>query len=565
MCLPGVLYAKHLVALRLFLAYCRRTTGDGNDSKCHVLPRWRDGLPRALTRRPYRKICSGRTAWKAYIMTPRKKRRSAAQHKRSKALRRSDTRFRQMADHAPVIIWIAGTDKSCTWVNTSWLAFTGRSIKEELGNGWTDRIHSEDLERCLKTYETSFASRVPFTMEYRVQRHDGQWRWLIDSGVPLYEDGKFTGYLGSCIDVTDRKQSEQALQERKGLLDAVLGTVPDAIITIDRHGTIVAANPATTRIFGYTNEEILGQNIELLMPHTYLPTYGGYIGQHLEIGNTPFPGIDHEVFGARKDGSRFPIDLAVSEIPHLDLFTGIIRDITARKQTEQELDQYRKDLRTMSSELMLAEQRERQRLAEDLHDGVGQALFRARMKLDQLSTAVPAAREVSAILAEVAAMMNTMTFQLSPPVLHKLGLRPALRSLAKDMRQRYALSVQINDDGQDIPLDEPVALILFRSIRELLINVSKHAQTESAVLSIKRRDHRLQVEVSDRGKGFETVDQSCHVDSGHFGLFSIHERIEYIGGTFKIRSMPGQGTTVTLTAPLTAQKASGTRVLRKAR
>src|SRR5262249_1367181 len=407
-------------------------------------------------------------------MTPRKKRRSAAQHKRSKAPRRSDTRLRQMADHAPVIIWIAGTDKSCTWVNTSWLAFTGRSMKEELGNGWTDRIHCEDLERCLKTYETSFASRVPFTMEYRVQRHDGQWRWLIDSGVPLYEDGKFAGYLGSCIDVTDRKQSEQALQERKGLLDAVMGTVPDAIITIDRHGTIVAANPATARIFGYTNEEILGQNIELLMPHTYLPTYGGYIGQHLEIGNTPFPGIDHEVFGARKDGSRFPIDLAVSEIPHLGLFTGIIRDITARKQTEQELDQYRKDLRTMSSELMLAEQRERQRLAEDLHDGVGQALFRAHLQLTQVPAAAePAATEIRAILQEMSTMVSTMTFKLSPPVLHKLGLQAAVRSLAKDMHQRYALSVEIDDDTRDIQIDERVALILYRSARELHINVAK--------------------------------------------------------------------------------------------
>jgi two-component system, LuxR family, sensor kinase FixL len=496
-------------------------------------------------------------------MTPRKKRRSAARHKQTKALRKGDKRFRQMADHAPVILWTAGTDKSCTWVNRSWLDFTGRSMEHELGNGWADQIHPEDLERCLRTYVTSFDNRVPFTMEYRVRRHDGQWRWMLDSGVPLYEDRKFAGYIGTCMDVTDRKQSENALREREGLLTAILNTAADAIITIDRHGTIVAANPASERIFGYAHQEIVGKNIKLLMPQTYRAEYDGYIAQYLETGNTPVTGIVRELFGARKDGSTFPVELVLSETQHLGLFTGIIRDISARKQTEQELDQYRKDLRTMSAELMLAEQRERQRLAEDLHDGVGQALFRARMKLDQLSTAGPAAREVSAILAEVGTMMNTMAFELSPPVLHKLGLRPALRSLAKDMRQHYALSVQINDDGQDIPLDERVALIVFRSIRELLINVSKHAQTELAVLSIKRRHHSLQVDVADRGKGFQPVDQSHQVDSGHFGLFSVRERLEYVGGTFKIRSILGQGTTITLTAPLAGEKVSGTRVLRK--
>ena len=217
----------------------------------------------------------------------------------------------------------------------------------------------------------------------------------------------------------------------------------------------------------------------------------------------------------------------------------------------------------MASELMLAEARERQRLAEDLHDGVGQGLFRAHLKLTQLPTAAePAVTEISAILQEVSTMVSRMTFKLSPPVLHKVGLQAAVRSLAKDMHQQYALSVEIDDDTQDIQIDERVALILYRSVRELLINVAKHAQTDRAYVSLKIADARLQVEVADCGKGFHPDDQSRHVESGHFGLFSVRERLEYIGGTFKICSTPGRGTTVTLTATLASGRVSGARVLK---
>jgi len=259
------------------------------------------------------------------------------------------------------------------------------------------------------------------------------------------------------------------------------------------------------------------------------------------------------------------MELSLTEIPQLGLFTVICRDITARKQTEQQLEQYRNDLRTMASELMLTEERERQRMAEDLHDGVGQAIFRARMKLDKLSTTEPAARELGTILQELGTMMNTMTFELSPPVLHKLGLRPALRSLARDMQQRYALSVHIEDDGQDIPLDQRAAVILFRSVRELLINVAKHAQTDRARISITKIDRTLQLEVADGGKGFQPAEQSRHIESGHFGLFSVRERLEYIGGAFKLRSIPHQGTTVTLTAPLAVATLSDADVLQASR
>jgi PAS domain S-box-containing protein len=129
-------------------------------------------------------------------------------------LRESEARFRLVADSAPVMIWMSGTDKLCTYFNKPWLDFTGRSIEHELGNGWAEGVHPEDLPRCMATYIQSFDSREAFRMEYRLRRHDGEFRWVLDIGVPRFNpDGSFAGYIGSCIDVTEQRRAEEQLRQ----------------------------------------------------------------------------------------------------------------------------------------------------------------------------------------------------------------------------------------------------------------------------------------------------------------------------------------------------------------
>ncbi len=122
----------------------------------------------------------------------------------------SEQRFRTMADGAPVLIWMSGLDRGCTWFNRQWLEFTGRSLEQEQGNGWSEGVHPDDLQRCLDVYVGHFDRRRPFTMEYRLRRHDGRYRWLLDSGEPLFDEaGTFAGFIGSCIDITERKVAEE--------------------------------------------------------------------------------------------------------------------------------------------------------------------------------------------------------------------------------------------------------------------------------------------------------------------------------------------------------------------
>ena len=140
------------------------------------------------------------------------------------ALRESEARFRNISDAAPVLIWVSDATKKCTWFNQPWLDFTGRSMAEEVGDGWTDRIHPDDLQRCLHIYNTSFDKRLQFSVEYRMRRFDGEYRWLLDSGIPRFSGaGEFVGYIGACIDIDDRRAAESALRQSEARLQLATG------------------------------------------------------------------------------------------------------------------------------------------------------------------------------------------------------------------------------------------------------------------------------------------------------------------------------------------------------
>lgn len=144
-------------------------------------------------------------------------------------LQESEDRFRTMADNAPVLLWMSGTDGLCTFFNQGWLRFTGRTLEQELGNGWAEGVHSDDVSSCLETYQQAFNARQAFCMEYRLRRADKEYRWILDTGTPRFTpSGQFVGYIGSCIDITDRKQTETAVQQQY-LRERLIGAIAQRI------------------------------------------------------------------------------------------------------------------------------------------------------------------------------------------------------------------------------------------------------------------------------------------------------------------------------------------------
>jgi two-component system sensor kinase FixL len=189
------------------------TTGEEIEAEYRVvLP---DGKVRWVARRARVELdADGKPVWERGVLWDITNRKLGEE-----ALRESEIRFRTMANTAPVMIWMSGTDKLCTFFNTRWLDFTGRALEQELGNGWAEGVHRDDFDRCLEVYVNSFDARQPFTMEYRLRKNDGEYCWILDSGTPRFApDGAFLGYIGSCMDISERKLAELEAQRHRAEL-----------------------------------------------------------------------------------------------------------------------------------------------------------------------------------------------------------------------------------------------------------------------------------------------------------------------------------------------------------
>ena len=265
-----------------------------------------------------------------------------------RALRESEQRFRVITDATPIMVWMSGTDKLCFYFNKSWLDFVGRTLEQESGNGWVENVHPDDFDRCLEIYVSSFDGRRPFEMEYRLRHHSGQYRWILDCGVPRYApDGTFEGYVGGCLDIHDQKEAREELKKNQERLHhalvasqrlaAIVESTDDAILSKDLNGTITSWNEGAQRLFGYEAEEVIGRSILLVIPPE-LHKDEFLILEKLRRGEK----IDHfETVRLNKNGERIEVSLTISPLKdEQGNVTGaakIARNITESKKIERAL------------------------------------------------------------------------------------------------------------------------------------------------------------------------------------------------------------------------------------
>lgn len=271
---------------------------------------------------------------------------------------------------------------------------------------------------------------------------------------------------------------------------------------------------------------------------------------HLEIGYAALPeGVSGDPF-------------LPEEHRLLGAVAARVADIVAMKEADRALEQYQERLRSLAAELAATEERERRQIALHLHDHIGQTLAVLRLRLDVLraqvgdGTARAAVDDVAVLVGQVIGDVRSLTYEISPPILHELGLGPALEWLGEHLSRRFGLPIRVTVPETPLRVDDVVASMLFRSVGELLTNVVKHAAATRAVVRIGLRRGRIRVEVADDGVGFDAALAAARVPGRDgLGLFSIRERLEYLGGRMTVRSAPGKGTTVVLDAPARMSRA----------
>ena len=376
--------------------------------------------------------------------------------------------------------------------------------------------------------------------------------------------------FGICFvkDITERKLAEKALRESEERLRftqyAIEKTI-DQAFWMTEDGRLFYVNDAACRALGYTREELLQMSIPDIGPTILPEVFAEHWRDLQENGYATFESLHRA-----KDGRVYPVDIRANFV----VFDGkeyncaFATDITDRKLAEEALLKAHAELESrvrertgqlsaITYELSLAEERERRRIAGELHDQVGQSLILSKLKLDSISSAMSAG-ELETLLSEIRVHLGksienirSLTFQLSPPLLYEVGFEAAVEWLAEEFEEKFGLRVNFHDDKKPKPLDEKDSIILYQMVRELMINIAKHAGAKNVNISIAKARDNIRVIVADDGKGIDPATSLRTITrNGTFGLFNIRHRIEHLGGNLKIESDIGCGTRILLELPL---------------
>lgn len=341
---------------------------------------------------------------------------------------------------------------------------------------------------------------------------------------------------------TRRSHATSALRDSEARLRAILATAVEGIITIDEQGLIESCNLAAERIFGYQAAELVGKNVNVLMPSPHREQHDAYLANYRTTGLAKIIGIGREVVGRRKDGVIFPMDLSVSEVrlAKRRLFTGLVRDITERKELEKEI-------------LEIGE-RERRRIGRDLHDGLCQHLAGIEMMSQVLEQKLSArsrdaarrAGEIAKNVREAISQTRSLARGLSPVTLESEGLMSALQELAVNTEKIFGVACRLACEPPVTVSDQTAATHLFRLAQEAVANAVKHGRAKRIAIQLIQHRDRLILKVTDDGAGLPTEIPW----SKGMGLRIMQSRAGMMNGTLAIERNPGGGVSVVCSVPV---------------
>jgi PAS domain S-box-containing protein len=467
-----------------------------------------------------------------------------------------EARYRTLVEQIPAVVFMAFLDKGIgeAYVSPQIEAMLGFTQEEWLNDPvrWYNQIHPEDKARWSAEAATMFLSGEPLRSVYRVLARDGHVIWFhCEAKMVRAADGHPWFIHGVAFDITELKQAEEALKKNEEMLRGLFEFAPDTVVVVNHEGRIVRANAQVEQMFGYARDELMGQSIETLIPERFRQAHINHRTAYVVEPHTRPMGAGLELYGKRKDGSEFPVDIMLSpmQLETGDMVIAVVRDITRRKEAERAVQNYAERLKFLSRRLMEVQEAERRHIARELHDEIGQVLTGLKLTLE-LSVRVPpdevgpSLHQAHSLVNELMARARSLSLDLRPAMLDDLGLLPTLLWHIEHFTARTRVRVNFKSSGLEGQRFAPeVETAAYRIAQEALTNVARHSEVDEATVRVWADDRTLTVQVEDKGKGFDPEVVLGARDRS--GLAGMRERAVLLGGQLTLESRPGAGARLT--------------------
>jgi PAS domain S-box-containing protein len=475
--------------------------------------------------------------------------------KAEKELRASEERFRQLIDALPQMAWTAAVDGSSTYYNQRTFEYTGLNFEQIKDWGWAQAYPAEDRSQVEMEWKKAIASGQIYRKQSRMRRWDGAYRWQLVLAQPVRDQaGAITFWVGTVTDVHEQVLAEEKLQESRQLLKAVL----DASINgIQAFKTIWnEANQIQDFEWILTNQvtdsflqrnDLVGQRLLEQYPGTQKANIFEHLKQVAESGHS-------KQFEVWYDYEGFHHWFQYSLVKLGDGAAMTFQDITERKQLEEQQLQWKlQKQKELLHAILEAEEREKKRISESLHNGLGQILFAVRMQIGLIDPAEQplnleqkkaAWQKADVLVAQAIDLTRTISHELTPAVLEAFGLRTVIEDIGRSLSSsKLQLRCQVSMAST---LEKHLQTAIYRITQELANNIIKHARATEATIAVEEKQGIIFIEAQDNGKGFELQK----IPNKGMGLTGIGDRVKLLNGSFKIDSVIGHGTTVTIQLPL---------------
>lgn len=470
--------------------------------------------------------------------------------------------FRSVVEDVPALMCRFLPDGTLTFVNESYCDYFGRKSEHLIEQNFFQFIPEEERQEVKHRFSSLTKESPVITYEHQVIASDGARRWQQWTDRALFDnDGNLKEYQSLGLDVTDRKQAEEALRESEKRYKQLFSHAPAGICEMDfREQRFIAVNNIMCQFMGYSEAEFLNMGPLDIMPEDAKALFVKRIKKLIAGENVP-EAVEYRI--TTKDGAEIWVALRISPVVEngeVKKVTAVVHNITERRRAEQKLRQSEERLRALSKELMEAQEKERTRLSKELHDELGQSLailkHRVRSIGKNLGVYQPQmSRDSDAtvqLVDEIIEKVRQISRDLNPAILEDMGLCPALRSLAGNFMQEYEIPVNLHLDEIGDFFSKETARKLYRIVQEALTNIAKHADARHVSLRIRKGPEYVNFLIEDDGKGFDPSEARSREENHRgLGLPLMEERADSIGGTLEITSQEGDGgTKILLTVPI---------------